>query len=63
MSTNQDPKVEQLKEEVATEYLKHYKSELGRLKSLALRPLEKEVKELLTGKKTLPEKFDEVKEF
>jgi hypothetical protein len=55
--------VDQLKQEVATEYLKKYKNELGWLKSLALYPLEKEVKNILSGNTTLPEKFDEIQEF
>jgi hypothetical protein len=33
------------------------------LKSLALYPLEKEVKNILSGNATLPEKFDEIQEF
>ena len=55
--------VEQLKQEVAAEYLKKYKEELGRLESLALYPIEKEVKNILSGNATLPEKFDEIHEF
>jgi hypothetical protein len=55
--------VEQLKQEVSTEYLKKYKDEIGRIKSLALYPIEKEVKNILSGNATLPEKFDEIQEF
>ncbi|MDR2541606.1 MAG: hypothetical protein LBD11_07835 [Candidatus Peribacteria bacterium] len=55
--------VEQLKQEVANEYLKKYKKELGRLQSLALYPIEKEVKNILSGNSSLPEKFDEIQEF
>ncbi|MDR2415269.1 MAG: hypothetical protein LBD75_01270 [Candidatus Peribacteria bacterium] len=55
--------IEQLKQEVASEYLKKYKKEIGRLKSLALYPLEKEVKNILSGNAILPEKFDEIQEF
>jgi hypothetical protein len=55
--------IDQLKQEVAGEYLKKYKKELGRLKSLALYPIEKEVKNILSGNATLPDKFDEIQEF
>ncbi|MDR0649911.1 MAG: hypothetical protein LBG59_00450 [Candidatus Peribacteria bacterium] len=55
--------VEQLKQEVASEYFKKYKKELGWLQSLALYPIEKEVKNILSGQVNLPEKFDDIQEF
>lgn len=55
--------VEQLKQEVAGKYVEKYKQELGRLKSLALYPIEKEVKNILSGNVNLSENFNEIKEF
>ena len=53
----------QLKSEISDQYLENFKQELGWIKSLALLPIEKKVKKILTWEFQLPEKFDEVKEF
>lgn len=55
--------VEYLKQEIAEYSLKDFKKELWRFQSLAVLPIEKKVKDLITGKQELPTKFDEVKEF
>jgi len=52
----------QLKSEISDQYLENFKQELGWIKSLALLPIEKKVKKILTWEFQLPEKFDEVKE-
>jgi len=62
MST-QNGQIEQLKQDISKEYLKKYKGELWWLKSLALYPIEKDVKNILSGKVNLPENFDEIQEF
>ncbi len=56
-------KVEQLKQEISEYYLDNLKDELWWFKSLALLPIEKKVKDILIGKKKLPENFNEVEEF
>lgn len=55
--------IEQLKSEIADQYLEKYKQELDWLKKLALLPIEDEVKKVLTWQISLPEKFDAVEEF
>ena len=55
--------VEQLKQEISEVYLKEFKKELWRLKSLTLLPIEKKVKNILVWKSKLPEKFDQIEEF
>lgn len=58
-----DQKVDQLKQEISEYYLKDFKKELGWLKSIALLPIEKKIKNLIVGTTDLPEKFNEVEEF
>lgn len=55
--------IDQLKQEISEYYLKDFKEELGWLKSIALLPIEKKIKSLISGKTELPQKFDEIKEF
>ncbi|MDO4713551.1 MAG: hypothetical protein Q4B28_02655 [bacterium] len=55
--------VEQLKQEISEYYLDDFKKELGWLKSLALLPIEKKVKNLISGTTDLPKTFDAVQEF
>lgn len=54
---------EQLKQEISEQYIKEFKEELWWLKSLALLPIEKKVKKILTWEWELPDKFNEVEEF
>lgn len=55
--------VDQLKQEISEYYLDDFKKELGWLKSIALLPIAKNIKNLIVGTTELPKKFDEVKEF
>lgn len=55
--------VDQLKSEIADQYLKQYRQDLNWLKKLALLPIQEDVKKILTWKTALPDKFDEIKEF
>ena len=55
--------VEQLKQEISEQYIKDFKKELWRMKSLVLFPIENKVKKILTWEINLPDKFDEVNEF
>ena len=55
--------VEQLKQEISEQYIKDFKKELWWLKSLALFPIEKKIKKILSWELNLPDKFNEVEEF
>lgn len=59
----QNNNVETLKDEISREYVKIFKKQLWWIKSLAVLPIEKNIKDILTWKRELPENFDETKEF
>jgi hypothetical protein len=49
-----------LKKEIAEEYIKKFKDELGRFKSLALLPIEKKIKDIIVSNKDVGTNFTEV---
>ncbi len=55
--------VAELKSEIAWYYLEELKNELGRLKRLSLLPIENEVKNIISWKWELSDKFGDIKEF
>ena len=55
--------VENLKNEISDCYIKDLKKQLWWLKSIAVLPIQKPIKDILMWKGEMPEKFDEVKEF
>ena len=55
--------VENLKNEISDCYIKDLTKQLWWLKSIAVLPIQKPIKDILIWKGELPEKFDEVKEF
>lgn len=54
--------VETLKQEIAQEYIKKFKSELGRFKSLAVFPIESKIKDIIVANKDIGEGFDGIEE-
>jgi len=58
-----NPSIEDLKNEIADCYIKNFRKELWWLKWATILPIKSSMKDILTGKKDLPEKFVEIEDF